>query len=193
MKKFLTGAYFLTCTVCSSMHEEAPSLHLTSHSLQSVSTQSFSSCENVSIVWGFYEKDLKTLGKFSKTRVLDLHAAMDIKHIDKIPPMDSVERLNLCGLPISDKDVEHLTGVFKKLKELDISSTGILGTGLPKLKDLGSLETLNVSSTLISNKEYIVDLLNSLPNLTIYLYDTLIPKSGFMDNPRVIFEKHDFK
>lgn len=195
MKKVFICTLFLVCLVNASSKQEdiiTTPLRLTSETLQVLPSKSFHSYQHVVISGKFYEGDLKVLESFSSVKILDLHSAMDIKHIEQMPIMESVERLNLRGRPISDSSLEHLAKVFKSVKEVDLSNTGVLGSGLCSLKGLSHLMILNLSSTLISKKEYVVGLLEALPKLTVYLYDTLIDKSVFTDNPKVIFERRYF-
>lgn len=193
MKRLLIGALLLVCGVQASAQEEfVPPLRLSKYNLQSLSSESLSS-RHVIVLRTFHEKDLKVLGSFPSVRVLDFYQAQDIADVRGMPIMDSVLRLNLRTRPISDLYLEHLVKACKNLQELDLSCSGVLGNKLYLLKGLQNLTILNLSSTLISKKEYIVDLLEGLPKLIVYLHDTLIDEGTLAGNPRVIFKPHNFE
>lgn len=166
-------------------------LNLTKCNFKSLPTSSLASYQHIVVHRNFNEDDLEKLKGFTQVKTLDFYHAMNIDDVTKIPPMGSVQALNLRTRPVSDFDIDFLVKNFKNLHILGLSHTGIFGTTLGLLEKL-DLDILDLSNTPISDKSYVTGLLEKSPKLIIYLHETSLKKEDFINNGRVRFEEYTF-
>jgi len=122
-----------------------------------------------------------------------------------------IERLSLCGNPITDVALMHLSSLTQ-LTDLDIKGTSVNGHGFSAFKENSSLIFLTISNTKIDNigieiisrkfphlkcigagatqiNDNGVMHLQELPLETISLYDTNVSDKGVMNLPKFKLER----
>ncbi len=92
------------------------------------------------------EEHLKTIGQLDLIALRLEQCDVDDQDMRFLARLTNLKRLSLIHNPITDEGLQHL-GSMRRLEELNLSATAVVGPGFSELKDIHNLEYLRVSNS----------------------------------------------